>query len=351
MSKIEELKDIKKKDNKDIIWEGFQTALELLKSKNEGILDPVKEMAVKSAQKVVTTAEKVMKDESLTEMIAKLRTNGTVTLEEIAAKIAEAKEGYEALVQAKDIKATELNDMFGIEKELLDLAVVVNTNELLKAKYSEELESIKETSNELILNKKVEAAEIIDLAKEEARTIKEDLRTSIKKEEEEWKYTFGRRKVKEQDEFKDQLASERKEFLEEVESINNHIADRDKVVTEKENTIAAKEEEFIKLRATVDELPRTISIAVDKGVKKAVEASEEKASTLADFKDKEYQSEKKSLNREIEMLKSDNDKKDKQIADLTKKLDDAYLQIKAVASDVANASRPIISAQSNNSSK
>lgn len=351
MSKIEVLQDIKKKDNKDIIWEGFQTALELLKSKNEGVLDPVKEMAVKSAQKVVATAEEVMSDSSLTAMIAKLRTNGTVTLEEIAAKIAEAKEGYEALVQAKDIKATELNDMFGIEKELLDLAVVVNTNESLKAKYSEELDAIKEESTELICTKRTEASEILSLAKEEAKEIKEQAELAKKKEQAEWNYTFGRQKVRDRDDFADELAYERKEFLEKAESTKKEIAIKDKEVTEREAAVSNKEEEFTKLRTAVDEIPHITAVAVDRAVKKAIEAETEKSSTLADFKEKEYQSEKKSLDREIEMLKADNDKKDNQIADLTKKLDDAYLQIKAVASDVANASRPVISAQSNNSSK
>lgn len=349
--KLRELEGIKKKDNKDIIYDGLQEALVLLKSKSEGVLDPIKETAIKSAQKVVATAEKVMKDESLSDMIVKLRTNGTVTLEEIAAKIAEAKEGYDALVEAKDIKAKELEEMFGVEKELLDLAVVVNTNEVLKAKYADELLAIQTEKNELIITKNEEAKQIIADANAQAKTIKDEAEAKKKQDQAEWDYTFGRQKIKDKDDLKDQLAQDKKEWQAEIDETEEELHEREKAVSDREDAIASKEDELAKYKKVADELPKTIAIAVDKAVEKAVKDAEEKATTTADFKEKEYQSEKKALDREIEMLKESGALKDKQIADLTKKLDDAYLQIKAVASDVANASRPVINTVAGNTSK
>ena len=341
MSKIEELQEIKKRDNKDIIYDGLQEALTLLKAKNEGVLDPVKEMAIKSANAVVDAAEKVMKDKTLSDMILELRTNGTVTLEEIAAKINEAKEGYDALVKAKDIKAKELEEMFGVEKELLDLAVVVNSNEVLKAKYDAELTALRQEKLDLLASKNEEAKEIIDDANAQAKAIKDEAVANQRKDQAEWNYTFGRQKIQDRDKFRDELAQDKKEWQAEIDETEKEINEREKAVSDREDAITSKEEEFAKYKKVSDELPKTIAIAVDKAVEKAVKDTEAKATTTAEYKDKEYQSEKKALNREIEMLKESGALKDKQIADLTKKLDDAYLQIKAVASDVANASRPV----------
>lgn len=341
MSNLEKLEQITMKTNKDIIFDGLQEALKIIKAKGEGVLDPVKEMAIKSANAVVDSADKAMKDDSLTKMIHSLRTGGTVTLEEIAEKIAGAKTDYDNIVNAKNIKADELKEMFAIEKELLDLAVVVNTNESLRSKYNEELIAIQQEKSELILTKNAEAKQIIEDATAEAKTIISDAKADRDKQEKEWEYSFGRKKIEDRDNFRDELAVERKNFEAACEETKAEHDEREKAISTREDVMTDKEEEFAKLKESVDGIPKAIATAVDKAVSKAVADAEAKATTTAEFKEKEYQSEKKALDREIELLTISNSAKDSQIADLTKKLDEAYAKIQDVANNVANASRPV----------
>lgn len=346
---IKEMESLTKRNNKDIIFDALQEALGMIKAKGEGVLDPVKEMAIKAANDVVNTAEKAMKDESLTEMIHKLRTGGTVTLEEIAEKIASAKADYDNIVNAKSIKADELKEMFGIEKELLDLAVVVNTNEVLKDKYADELNATQEEKYQLILDKNAEAKQIIEDAKLEAKAIKDQAEADKKKDKAEWDYDLSRQKIKDKDELKDELAEERKKFEAACAETKAEHEDREKVISAREDAMTDKEEEFAKLKESVDGIPKAISIAVDKAVKKAVEDAEAKAETVAEYKEKEYEAEKKALDREIEMLKESNKDKDAKIKDLTDKLDGAYAKIQDVANNVAGSNRPVYNSGSSDS--
>lgn len=331
-----------KKDNKDIIFQALQEALKIIKDNGQGVLDPVKEMAVKSANAIVTNAETAMKDESLTTMIHSLRTGGTVTLEQIAEKIAVVQADYNNIVSAKDIKAKELEEMFGIEKDLLDIAVVVNTNEALTAKYADEIQALRDEKQELLTSKNEEATQIITDAEAKAKAIIDDAKADKDVKEKEWAYELSRKKITDTDELNDDLAAQKKEWQSEIDETEAEIEEREKAVTNREEAMTSKEEEFAKLRTTVDELPKTISIAVKSAVEKAVKDAEEKATTEANFKDKENAAEKKALDREIEMLKDSNTGKDKTIADLTAKLDAAYDKIQDVANNVANAGRPVV---------
>lgn len=339
------------KDTKQIIFDALTEAKETIKKLESEKLDPAKKAVIKKNKETVEKAEAVMADSSLIEMIHKLRTDGTVKLEDIAEKITTTTSDYESVLEATTVKKAELKDLFNIEEAMFDLVAIVNAKEELKEKYEADYTNAKEEKDEYLKEIQEQVKTEIEDKKTEIDTLNSEFKKQREREEEEWKYSFDRAKMKAQNELDDSLLEQRKSHNEEIKSENLLLAEREDKVSKREDEMTEKENEFNSLKEKVEAFPKELeqvkSEAKENGKKEAEKTSAIKEASVK----RGFEADKKILENEILMYKSDIERKDSQIADLTEKLNKAYAEMREMATSAINASRPTIIRESSDNSK
>lgn len=346
-----DLQKVTKKDTKDVIFNALVEAKERIAALESSKLDPEKKAKIKKNEEVVKTAEKVMADESLTEMIHKLRTDGTVTLEAIAEKISDANKEYTTVVEASEIKKGELKELFDIEEVLFDLVTIVNAKEEIKVKYEEEYTIAKSEKDEYLAKVQAEANEEIANKKATIKALDEEDKQNRERKEKEWEYDFNRHQLKKNNELQDELEAENKVHNAKIEEEEKELAERESKVKDREIGVAERETKMDDLEKLVAEIPTKVNEAREEGHKKGIADTEKTTAIKSSYAKKEFESEKKVFENRIELLEADNKKKDETIDDLTEKLNKAYAEMREMATSAINASRPTIITSGEDKSK
>ena len=233
---------------------------------------------------------------------------------------------FQDLETALQEEERKLKELYGIEKELSNLVVVINAGK----DYIAELEN----------NKKKKTDEI----NEQIRNLEEEYRA--KKEELEKEYEIKSRNLKmererENEEYTYKTKRER-------EIANNKWADekaeREKELEQKEQEIKIKLEEIetkvehIKeLEAKVSELPAQLEKEYARGKKEATAEIEKENKYTTELLKKDYENTIDRQNDKIELLKEEVEKAIAEKQAMQEKLDQAYNQIKDMATKTVEA--------------
>ena len=287
------------KNTKQEIYDALVEAEAKVKSLKENNFDPVQAATKKENVTIVESARDSVKENLFSEELSKKFTD---------------------LELAIEIKSAELQEMYGIEKELQNLTAVVNAGKEMSAKLDEE----KLAKNAEIAQMTSDMLKEYETKRKEAAadyaTYKEDLRKEREREVEEYEYNLKRSREKENDEWEDEKAvreavvaekeAKAKEMLEEVTSKTNYITE----LEEKVNSIPELIENAKAEGATAAEK----EAAKEYGYKKTM-AEKENMYTVQRLEDR-IENLSKELEKATELNKS-----------LQEKLDNAYEQIRELA--------------------
>lgn len=319
---------------KQQIFDAYQNAVEKLKVKSTSTLDPAGELANKRSSQVLADAKEIM-SASVEDTIRDLQDKMIVTLTGMSGEFATQISALKTIEESIKLKEAELKEVFNIEKTTHTLAGLVNAQENLKEVHLVEKLEFENKIDELesiLSDKKALLQKEVNELKAEAKKIHD-------REEADYKYSFARKKKEETDIFNDELAQKEKEFNENLEVAQTVLDNAEKLVTEREAVVTERETKLNDLEALVATIPAKLE-QVKKETEEVVRKDEAKTSAIREsYAKKELENEKKVFTSENVMLKDIIVNKDKQLADLTAKLDAAYEKIQNMALATVDGSK------------
>lgn len=325
------------KSTKDAIWEEVVRLREELKAAKSAKLDPAADAKVKKDEGTISKAEHAA-DFGVDKVLLEISNNVTKILADAAGVVTNSVADYNEVKAAIELKRQELSELFQVEKELLDLAAIVNTKENLAAKYdADHKERVAAAEAKL-----KEQEDFFKARQSEYNGILEKQRNddiaARKRDNDEYKYNFDRQKKIENDAWEDTKAARLKELDAKAE-----------VLAAKEAALDAEQAEIDSLKAKVAEIPTLVAEASEKAAAAAKKSAETGFNIEKGYLKKDAENEKALADSKIQTLTSTIEDLRAQLASANTKLDAAYIEIKDMAAktvESAGNSRMIASLES-----
>ena len=239
----------------------------------------------------------------------------------------EMNDKFTNLTDAIKLQEDRLAELYGIEKELLDITMVINASKELQLQTEK---NVKEFIADAQMDKQKKLAEIaaqIAEAKTDYEELKKELAVQRKKESEEYEYDLKRKRKIEEDTYADKKAARDKEDAEKAAELEA-----------RENALVAKEEDIQKMRAEIAGFEERLSETYGEGYTDGEKAAGKEYGYKKSLAEKEHEYEIKTRDSEITALKAALVEKSQKIASLEEKLDAAYTKINTLATSTVEAS-------------
>jgi hypothetical protein len=297
--------EISMKNTKKEMLDLIETLKNEIKNKEKENLNPEKIKQEAKKKSIVEDSDKIV-DAALTTHIHQLKVSINKELTTLSDKL-EAEAGkYENLKNAIGIKEAELNEIYGIEKETAELAIILEAQKSAREDFEREMHDKKEQSENELIEKKIRLENDIRETKEQwekekaalqfiEKETKNNIEKERKRENEEYEYQLKRRRQLEENKLADDL-----EKLEKELALKN--VDFDKKYQEKTIELNAREKEVSEREMKMKELQDKVNsfpTELDASVKSAVQETKERVT--ADFMQKEELL-KKGFEGEINVL-------------------------------------------------
>lgn len=290
---------VTKSSTKDVIYNAYQEALKELEAAKSSTFNPNEIKAAKETKATLENAKNIVEMNILNE--------------EIVAK-------YKDLEKAIEIKKSELNEYYGIEKEVDSILALIEAKKAIEAELDCEY-AVKENDWQ---NK------IADLKNEYTETAA-TLKKERQREEEEYAYNLKRTRQVENDKWADEKAT--REIV--LKARENAVTEREKVVSESEDKLA-------KLTSEVETIPVLIASAKEEAYEAARKELAKEHAIEKSVIEREAKLEKTLLEKELEALKEANKRLEAQNADLASKLETAQERVQTIATESVKAAQPRI---------
>ena len=290
---------VTKSSTKDVIYNAYQEALKELEAAKSSTFNPNEIKAAKETKATLENAKNIVEMNILNE--------------EIVAK-------YKDLEKAIEIKKSELNEYYGIEKEVDSILALIEAKKAIEAELDCEY-AVKENDWQ---NK------IADLRNEDTETAA-TLKKERHREEEEYAYNLKRTRQVENDKWADEKAT--REIV--LKARENAVTEREKVVSESEDKLA-------KLTSEVETIPVLIASAKEEAYEAARKELAKEHAIEKSVIEREAKLEKTLLEKELEALKEANKRLETQNADLASKLETAQERVQTIATESVKAAQPRI---------
>jgi hypothetical protein len=233
-----------------------------------------------------------------------------------AAVITDGLNNYDEVKAAIEAKKAELKELYGVENELLNLSVILNSQDAVRVKFEESKAAVRTEIDEL--QAKFDALETDYINKES--TLKNDLNDKRKKEEAEYKYNLERSRKIDQDTWNDKKAAFEKEIDAKADAMDA-----------REQAIEAKAEYIAELEAKVASIPTLVADAADKAAKDAETSAKKSFGFESQMLKKDADAAAKLSEATINTLKATVERLEAENKSLNDKLTNAYSEIKDMA--------------------
>lgn len=322
--------NVTEKNTKAELFGAVQQLKSELAAAKAAAFNPAADAQEKKVAAVKEKAEVTVKADVSTQLNA-IGDSVTKLLADAAEKILKSNDDYKSVTEAIELKKQELADLYEIDKALLDLAALVNTQNDLKAKFAaQDQERIDATKARLAeLNDEIATKTVEFNAK-----IKADqaaLAETRKKEQEEFDYNLKRSRKIDADNWADEKARREKEFQASLDEQQAVVDSKDAAVKAREDAVAVRETKIDELEEKVASIPAQIDAAVSAAV-----AAKEKSLQASFAIEKSYLKKEADAAATLAQTKLDNvnerlEAANLTIADLQGKLNAAYAEIKDLA--------------------
>ena len=291
------------------------TKAEILEALNEA-LEREKNMAQMKYE-----PEKEEKKQKVEKAIEETRVNveQKIFSEELNKKF----QDLEIAIQEEERK---LKELYGIEKELNNLVVIVNAGK----DYMSELENNKkrktEEINEEIKNLEEEYKVKKEELEKEYETKAKNLKIERERENEEYNYKIRREREISNNKWEDEKEEREKELSKKETEIKELLEEAE-----------AKAEHIKELESKVNGMPMQLEKEYTRGKKEATTEIEKENKYTTELLKKDYENTIERQNDKIEMLKEEIEKANAEKMAMQEKLDQAYKQIKEMATKTVEA--------------
>lgn len=246
-------------------------------------------------------------------------------------------EQYKNLCEAIEMKKTELEELYGIQKEANSMVALINAHKdkakeltdkyaVLTAEAVKTLEDKKAALNEEIKELEANKKAVLTATAEENKQLRKELEKERKRNEEEYSYNLTRSRKVENDKWTDEKVAREKV-----------LAAKEADVTARAIAVAEKEDYIAELEAAKAATPDAVKMAFDEGVKKGKADADKSHAFETRHLNTKHEYETNSLNDKIERLTSALEDEKKHAASLQVKLDEAYKQMRELASETVKS--------------
>ncbi len=298
--------------------------------------------------KTVKQADKTAASSLSTEIHAlKISINKELTT--LSDKIEAEAEKYGNLNQAIDLKQTELDEIYGIEKEAAKLAAILEAQSQAKEDFENEMADKRErqeggltTKKEQFENQitetkatweKEKTAYLETSSEEKSRSKKERIRES-----EEYEYQLQRTRKLEQNKFVDEMEMSKRDMEQKKEEFEKFQQTKSTELEERENRVAERELKMDGLQLNVDSFPAELEKSVNSAVKLSEKALNDRFTQNEALLSKGFEGEKNVHEARIHALESLVKDQVKQIDKLNSQQEKAYEQVQDIASKAVEGS-------------
>lgn len=319
-------KKLSMSSTKQEMLDAYNAVLRELKEKEEAELRPEKKLEEKKKVEVLKVADSVsaLSVEGITREIAGLRADVAKTLGQISDNLEGEADKFKKMTEAVKLKEGELQELYGIEKEAVTLAALVEAQQRKRQEFDSRMAQDKEdaqreteiTRRQWESDKKareVEAKEW-DAAEKKRR----------ERDKEEYEYAFKR----EQRLAKETLQDEKTKLEREMSLRKGEL---DTELAAREAALAAREQELAELQKKASMVPKEIDAAVAKGVKEVTERLTAETRSREELMKKEFEGERNVLKSRIESLEATVKEQREQITKLSQQLDKSYQKVEELA--------------------
>jgi hypothetical protein len=307
------------------------TKSQILQAYNEA-LAKIKEMRQedRKAEKRKEEEIKIVKQasENTIEKIVKSIGNSKIEiineLDIVGDKLTSEFKKLEEIKKAIEIESKYLDDIYEIKVNADTLSALLLSQKEKRAGFEAEMENKKAAFEEEVNQKKMVWKQEQEVYENQKKERDAQIKKERQREEEEYNYSLQLKRKKEADAYE-----ERKTQLE--KELQDKRAALEKELSERESLIAAKEKEFVELRAKVEQFPKTLENTIKETEKSVIEKLEFKYKHQAELSHKEIDGERNLNKQVVQSLENKIKEQSEQIKQLTQKANESGQQVQTIA--------------------
>ena len=325
-------------NTKKELLEAYEIAKKRFESQSKDLLDA--EKARKRMEKQVATA--TADTQAAQDPVKRLQDlRGAISRElgDLAERFEKEIETYRKIQSAIETKQAELDTIYEVETAASDLAALIEAQRAKKEQFDQETAAEKaafETEMEELRNQWQQ--EKTDHDRQVAEE-KQSLKKERQREKEEYEYVFAREKEQRKNALEDELQALEKEIAAKRSDFDQSVQERTAVLDAREEAVEAREKEMADLRKEVDGFAKRLEAAVQAAVTDTTKQLTRDFDSEKALMQARFDGEKNVLAGKIEALEKMAASQAIQIADLSKKSEQAYEKVQDIANKAVSASR------------
>lgn len=297
---------------KQEMLEAYQVLLKQLQEKEKTELRPEEEIEKKKKKEVVEIADALSSD-GVVKAASDLKVEMGKTLAQLAERLEEEVAKYRKVKEAVEVKESELEEIYDIQKAAQSLAALLETQNRKRQELEKENEILRQAQEK---EQELYEVRIKERDSEEARR--------RQREKEEYDYSFKREQLLNKNKSDDEKLKLEKELSAKKEIIEKQSAERERLLAE-------KEDKFAELQKKADSFPKELDTALQKAIKETTERLQSEGRNKEELLKKSLEGERGVLSAKIESLERLTKDQKEQITKLSQQIEKAYQQIEDIA--------------------
>ena len=318
--------------------EAYQAIKRQLKEKEKQILDAEKARKLAENRAAETTAEAEASQDPL-QRLHDLKGAISHELTGLAERFEKELETFSKIQSAVKNKQEELKHIYEVETAASDLAALIEAQHVKRDEFKKEMNEERSELDEKIRVTRAEWEKEISEHEQQVKEQADLLKKQRQRDKEEYEYAYAREKEQKTNQLNDELNVLAKEIEQKKAAFEQEYSQRKSVLEAREEAVAKSEDEMNRLKAEVDTFSGRLEASINKAVKETTER------ITSDFQKNEalltakFEGEKNVLLSKIESLEKTVASHEANIAELSRRNDQAYEKVQDIANRAVDASK------------
>jgi hypothetical protein len=323
-------KKLSEKNTKQEMIEAYQALAKQFEEKRAAELAPERRLEEKATAEATSVAAAVA-PEAIDRELGGLKSEIGKMLADISDRLASESAKFRSVQRAVESKEREIKELYGIEKAAVSLAALIEAQSQKRAEFDAQMTREREDLENEMQTKRAAWQEEKSAHEAEVKERDAAEKKAQDRAREDFNYAFKREQQAIKDKLSDEKAALEKEIKLKRESADKDLAERERVVSEKERELA-------ELRAKAGAFPKELETAVTEAVKDATDRLKLEAKSREDLAHKQFEGERNVLAARNENLERAN--KDMLAANskLAQQLESAYQKVQDIAEKTVEGS-------------
>ena len=338
MSEHADIPNVSMTNTKKELLEAYEAAKARLQDLNRELLDAEKAKKRLEKQAAAATADAQAAQDPL-HRLHDLRGAISRELTELAERFETEIETYRKIQSAVEAKQEELKIIYEVETTASDLAALIDAQRAEKERFGREMKASRDAFEEEMRETRAQwnrqKAEHERQGAEQVESIKKQRQ----REKEEYEYAFVREKEQRKNAVEDELRELKKEIAQKREEFDQTNQQRMAELDVREAAVARREKEMDALQKEVDSFPKRLENAVQAAVNNATERLTRDFERDKALMESKFEGEKNVLVGKVESLERIVAAQAAQVADLSKRQEQAYEKVQDIANRAVASAR------------